>query len=923
MTLFKYNPYKWLIAAALVLPALLFVVVIWNDYNSILENTRAEVIRTVNVFERHAVNVFETHKLAAQRVDDRLQDMSWSEIEQSTAITDYLHSIESEYPQIGAIWLADASGLVRNASRALPAETVSIADRDYFQALSHNGSDLFIGHIIRPRVISSLNFNVAYRRGGPGRSNLVPGDPSSNFDGVIIVTAIPEYFSGFWNSITSRTDSAAILLRSDGAVLSRSLGLDMNRLFLPADSRPLQAIKSGDNGTYIAASAHDGTRRVFGFQKVDKFNVYVFYGVSLQAVYRTWREHVLLYGMFFGLAVLILFPFVLAAQKNARNMQLARRALQESRSDLDRAQEVGNIGSWRLDIRSNVLTWSDECHRIFGTSAVITQTYQSFLSTLHPDDRLYVERRWKAALEGEPYDIEHRLLVNGQVKWVREKAYLEHDQYGLLIGGFGITQDITERKRVEEALRKAHDELEQRVRERTLELAATVENLEREVVTRKKAESSLLRLNSLYTILSETNQTIVRVSGRDALFSECCRIAVEHGGFILAWVGLLDEKGELQIVAASGKTDCLQDVRLAITKGFNSENPTSTDLRKGTYNICNDLQNDPGSSLWHAKGRAHGFFSSASIALQEQDRVIGALTLYAGVKDFFDMQHTDLLVQIGSDISYALDNFNREDRRQKAEQALQEETRARLKAVEAMREKEQMLIQQSRQAAMGEMIGNIAHQWRQPLNVLGLTIQSLLMTYDHGKFSREFMERSVSKSMGLIMHMSKTIDDFKNYFKPDKEKVAFDVQDVIEDTLSLLEGSFHNPSITVDIDTRAKPVIHGYRNEFSQVLLNILTNARDAFIERKISDPAIIITIDSEDGRAVLTIADNAGGVAEGIIDKIFDPYFTTKGPQLGTGIGLFMSKAIIEKNMGGHLSVRNINNGTEFRIEVGSILHG
>jgi len=234
-----------------------------------------------------------------------------------------------------------------------------------------------------------------------------------------------------------------------------------------------------------------------------------------------------------------------------------------------------------------------------------------------------------------------------------------------------------------------------------------------------------------------------------------------------------------------------------------------------------------------------------------------------------------------------------------------------------LREKDQLLLLQSRQAALGEMIGNIAHQWRQPLNVLGLTIQQLPMFHDFGELTSEFLNQKVNSSMELIQHMSQTIDDFRNYFRPDKEKVKFKVSEAIENTLSLLEGSLQNPQITVDIVTKDDPVIFGYRNEFAQVLLNILNNARDALTEREMDDRRVTITIFTEGNRAVVTAADNAGGIPEGIMGKIFDPYFTTKGPQRGTGVGLFMSKTIIEKNMGGRLSVRNTADGAEFRIEV------
>jgi len=238
-------------------------------------------------------------------------------------------------------------------------------------------------------------------------------------------------------------------------------------------------------------------------------------------------------------------------------------------------------------------------------------------------------------------------------------------------------------------------------------------------------------------------------------------------------------------------------------------------------------------------------------------------------------------------------------------------------AVNELREKDRMLIIQGRQAVMGEMIGNISHQWRQPLNMLGLLSQELQATYKYGKFSTEYINDNVKKTMELIRHMSKTIDDFRSFSQSDKDKVDFNVLEMIEKTLSLLEGSFKTHGISIEIKATGDPSISGYPNEFGQVLLNIVNNARDALLARKADSPTITIGLRTEAGKTVVTVIDNAGGIPEGIIDRVFDPYFTTKGPEKGTGIGLHMSKTIIEKHMNGTLSVRNVGNGAEFRIEM------
>ena len=240
-----------------------------------------------------------------------------------------------------------------------------------------------------------------------------------------------------------------------------------------------------------------------------------------------------------------------------------------------------------------------------------------------------------------------------------------------------------------------------------------------------------------------------------------------------------------------------------------------------------------------------------------------------------------------------------------------------IQAVDELRRKDQMLIQQDRRAVMGEMINNIAHQWRQPLNSLGLYIQELPHDISTGTFSAETVEDYVDKCMQLITHMSKTINDFKSFFRSDKELATFGVAQVIENTISMIEKSFQDQRICISFETEGDPMITGFPNEYAQVLLNILMNARDELVERDVDNALISIHALENGGKTIVTIADNAGGIAHEILDRLFDPYFTTKGPDKGTGVGLYMSKTIIEKNMGGRLTVRNTGKGAEFRIEV------
>ncbi len=423
----------------------------------------------------------------------------------------------------------------------------------------------------------------------------------------------------------------------------------------------------------------------------------------------------------------------------------------------------------------------------------------------------------------------------------------------------------------------------------------------------KKTEESLLRLNRLYAVLSETGKAMVYSADRDTLFREICRVAVEHGGFLLAWIGIVDKKsGVVNPVASHGKTGYLEDIRVSINDEPAGRGPTGTAICNGSYHICNDFFSDPCTRPWNKKAQANGFKSSASIALRLNGEVIGALTIYAGEKDFFKWQFINLLQQMATDVSFALDGLDREAKRRAAELALRTETAERLRTVEELRERDRLLLQQSRQAALGEMIGNIAHQWRQPLNALGLVIQELSLAYELGSFTREHLEASITRAMDIIFRMSQTIDDFSNFYKPDRDKRWFKVNEVVTKTVSLIDASFREYGIAIEADVADNLEIKGYPNDYAQVLLNILMNARDALLERGTVNPRVTVRARMEEGRSVVTVGDNAGGIGEDILERIFDLYFTTKENGLGTGIGLFMAKIIIEQNMGGRLTVRN-----------------
>ena len=236
------------------------------------------------------------------------------------------------------------------------------------------------------------------------------------------------------------------------------------------------------------------------------------------------------------------------------------------------------------------------------------------------------------------------------------------------------------------------------------------------------------------------------------------------------------------------------------------------------------------------------------------------------------------------------------------------------------REKDKLMFQKAKLASLGEMLGNISHQWRQPLmeiNSLFLPIEGKI-TLDMPLDKEEILE-TINKLNHITKYMSNTIDDFRDFFATDKEKIRFQLLEQINSTINIISGGLKTHNIKLDIIIQKNPEMIGYKNDYSQVLINIISNAKDVLIQRKIENPYIKISIFEEKENIITTVQDNAGGVKVNPIEKIFDPFFTYEKIG-GSGIGLFMSKLIIEKNMSGKLSVKNSSEGAFFKIIIPKI---
>lgn len=230
-------------------------------------------------------------------------------------------------------------------------------------------------------------------------------------------------------------------------------------------------------------------------------------------------------------------------------------------------------------------------------------------------------------------------------------------------------------------------------------------------------------------------------------------------------------------------------------------------------------------------------------------------------------------------------------------------------------EKDRLLAHQARLAAMGEMLRDIAHQWRQPLNNIALMVQNICLEHETGELSSESCQAQVGQCLETLKYLSETINLFRTFYQPDHSPQPFSLQAAVESAAQLMRPGIEASGIKLQLTAATEAMVQGYRNEFVNAVINIINNAREALAEHRPAEPTIELELAEIGRQAVLRIRDNGGGIPPEITDKIFDPYFTTKFKSQGTGIGLYMARTIIETGMGGSISAQNRNGGAEFTI--------
>ena len=509
-------------------------------------------------------------------------------------------------------------------------------------------------------------------------------------------------------------------------------------------------------------------------------------------------------------------------------MQQLDRSLQEklelSAQNLDKAQELAKIGSWQLDIKQNLLRWSNETYNIFDIDKQKhpIATLDDFFSAIHTDDVKAVEEAYQNHLiNKKPYIIEHRIMTNqNNLKYVEERCETEFSNNGIPLISNGTIQDITRRKTLENKLKEKMDQLSQ-----SKDLLETIFNSNMHSI-------AIMNLKSEFILVNDAYEKMTGYTKKEIYKTSC--IALTHPDMIET------SKEGLSILIQNG-----------IHRGFEKK----CTKKDGTYiDVIMD-----------------------AVLLPNQEEILIL------VKDITD------------------------------EKVFQKQKELH----------EHKMIQQSRLAQMGEMISMIAHQWRQPLGAISTTAVNLKIKLELEAFDLEtsqgredaityFLQR-LDNIEKFVQNLTTTIDDFRNFYKPHKDSVQTTLKDVSLKSLNIIRDSLEAENVEIIMNYNSLQKVEIYDNEIMQVILNIFKNAQDNFLEKNIRYPKIKITTEKKS----ISIYDNGGGIEKNILGKIFDPYFSTKTKKNGTGLGLYMSKIIVEEHHNGTLKAENYQDGVLFTIDL------
>jgi PAS domain S-box-containing protein len=562
----------------------------------------------------------------------------------------------------------------------------------------------------------------------------------------------------------------------------------------------------------------------------------------------------------------------IAQGHNITERKKALEALHESQRDLNRAQAVAKTGSWRLDVQRNILLWSDETYRMFGIPKGKPLTYDTFLGIVHPNDRNYVDQKWQVALRGEPYDIEHRIIVNGEVRWVREKAELEFDKDNVLKSGFGTVQDITERKKAEQEI---VDTLEAS-HHRQAEISALLEAAKAVLVHHRFSKAA------------------------QSIFGSCKELLGATAGYV-ALLSRNEMENEV-LFLDSGSLPCTVDPSLPMPiRGLRAEA-----YRTGKVVHCNDFPSSEWSGLMP---KGHVVLKNVLFApLTIDNKTVGIMGL-ANKPSVFTERDAQMASAFGEIASIALINSQMLEKLEENEKLLKAHSE---RLEEMVEEKTKQLKNAERLSAIGETAGMVGHDIRNPLQaIIGelYLAKGELASLPDGD-AKESLKESVKAVEEQVTYINKIVTDLQDYAKP--------LAPCFEDTD--LKKIIESVLLTIKVP-EAVEVVYSVEDDFPKLMIDpaymrrILTNLISNAVQAMPNGGKITIHAYCKDNRAFVKVEDTGEGITEEAKDKIFKPLFTTKAK--GQGFGLAVVKKLTEALNGTITFESELGKGTKFTIEL------